>query len=176
MSDLDSEFCGFNSHLPHQPLIELVKTSVSFAQLINKLGLKQAGGTHSNLKRKLTKLGIDFSHFTGKSSIRGRVPSNKRKYTEILVLRYVGYRQPTLRLRRALIESGVEYICSLCFQPPIWNGKPLTLEVDHINNNWLDDRKSNLRFLCGHCHSQQLHKNNKGKTGVLGLVRNYTPK
>ncbi|AGL14805.1 helix-turn-helix domain-containing protein [Actinoplanes sp. N902-109] len=35
-----------------------------------------------------------------------------------------------------------------------WNGKPITLQIDHINGRFLDCRAENLRFLCPNCHSQ----------------------
>ncbi len=34
------------------------------------------------------------------------------------------------------------------------NGRPLQLELDHINANVRDGRPKNLRFLCPNCHSQ----------------------
>lgn len=40
----------------------------------------------------------------------------------------------------------------------MWNrsalaGKALTLEIDHINGDWSDDRAENLRLLCPNCHA-----------------------
>lgn len=35
-----------------------------------------------------------------------------------------------------------------------WNGKPIKLELDHINGVNHDNRLENLRLLCPNCHSQ----------------------
>lgn len=131
----------------------LVKDSVSFREVLIKLGRKPAGGSQSHLKRVIEKFGIDTSHFLGQKA--GKIKTlPKRKPEEILILRESGERARSSQLRRALIASGVEYKCSKCGQLPEWLGNPLTLDVDHINENWLDDRKENLRFLCPNCHSQ----------------------
>lgn len=44
--------------------------------------------------------------------------------------------------------------CEECGQLPIWNGKPLTLQIDHIDGNSDNNTLSNVRILCPHCHSQ----------------------
>ena len=44
--------------------------------------------------------------------------------------------------------------CQFHTQPLVWNGKPVLLELDHVNGNSLDNHAKNLRYLCPNCHRQ----------------------
>lgn len=137
----------------------IVKESYSLADVIRKLGLKHAGGTYSHIGRVIDKWKIDKSHFRGKGNNCGSQHKGnsfqKRPKEEILVIRTDGLREKSRNLTRALLESSVKYQCENCSIENYWNNKPLILEVDHRNNNWLDNRIENLRFLCPNCHSQE---------------------
>lgn len=59
-------------------------------------------------------------------------------------------------IRRRFIQLAiVEYKCSECPIVDEYNGKPITLQLDHINGVCNDHRLANLRWLCPNCHSQQ---------------------
>jgi hypothetical protein len=143
-----------NQKYTKEVLRNLVSESTSVSDVMRKLGIKRSGGSHSHITRRLKYFGIDISHFTGKTLSKGRPSRKKKSPDQILILNTTGNREDTIRLRRSLIEIGVEYVCSLCKIPPIWNNKELRLHVDHVNKNWSDNRKENLRFLCPNCHSQ----------------------
>lgn len=135
-------------------LEEAVRKSISTAGVLRLLGLRPSGGTHDYIKKRIFLFKIDVSHFLGQGYARGKTSPLKKKWSDVLIKRISGTREKAVVLRRALIESGREYICELCGLKPFWNGKELRLHIDHKSTNWLDDTSENLRFVCPNCHSQ----------------------
>jgi hypothetical protein len=145
-------------------LQDAVSNSKSIMGVLRFLGLKQAGGTHSHISALVSKYEIDISHFTGRAWNQGKPAFNRRTTESILVLMEEGSsKEKTHLLRRALVDVGVPLRCSLCGLEGEWNSMPITLEIDHINGNWLDNQINNLRFLCPNCHSQQSTSNMPNK-------------
>lgn len=57
-------------------------------------------------------------------------------------------------LKNRLIKEGLkENCCELCGVVE-WLGRPLNMELHHVNGDGADNRLKNLQLLCGNCHSQ----------------------
>ena len=164
------------SRYTKEQLEPLVKKSFSVAEVLRKLGRKQAGGVSTNLSKRIKSLGIDTSHFLGRARNQGvNHKGNKKQWDQVLVPSDKDRRTPAYRLRRALLESGRPYICEVCGMEPKWNGKELRFQVDHKNGNWDDNRPDNLQFICPNCHTQTTnYSGSKGKTSITGYSNNAT--
>jgi Zn finger protein HypA/HybF involved in hydrogenase expression len=142
-------------------LAEAVASSPSLSHALRKLGLSPNGGTHGHYTKRVKEAGISTEHFLPNRNTYG-IRRDKLKPSEILVRRESGSnRTHRSYLLRALLELGVEYKCVSCNSASVWNGKPLTLEIDHIDGNRNNNQKNNLRFLCPNCHSQTETFSNK---------------
>jgi predicted RNA-binding Zn-ribbon protein involved in translation (DUF1610 family) len=144
-----------SSKYTREVLAEAVEASASIAAVLRYLGVPWSGGMHAHISRRIKHFGLDTGHFTGQAHRRGFISADRLPPERILVLRPAGAgrAKPTM-LRRALVEVGIPYRCANCGIPGTWQGKPLILQVDHVDGNYLDCRPANVRFLCPNCHSQ----------------------
>ncbi|MBO1415829.1 HNH endonuclease signature motif containing protein [Streptomyces sp. FH025] len=149
-----SHFRPTGSVYTRELLQEAVSVSHSVAGVVRYLGQRQAGGTQAHIGRRIKALGIDTSHFNGQAHARGRRLPTRIPAEQLLVQRPWGAKRiPGSRIRSALAELGRPELCEDCGTGPEWRGRPMTLEVDHINGDWSDNRPDNLRLLCPNCHA-----------------------
>ena len=66
----------------------------------------------------------------------------------------------TDRSRRKCLVRKNGHQCSIC-KLTEWIGNPIPLELDHIDGNHTNNKRSNVRLICPNCHAQT--DNYKGK-------------
>lgn len=143
---------GTSRKYTREILEPLVAQSTSVAGVLRLLGLMQNGGAHAHISRSIKKFGLDTSHF-----VRFQNGAHQLRHTpeQILIRRPSGSNRPKRALLlRALSEVGMAYVCAWCGLDGTWRGLPLTLEIDHIDGDFHNNRVENLRFLCPNCHRQ----------------------
>ncbi|CAL9474366.1 hypothetical protein SUDANB15_02890 [Streptomyces sp. enrichment culture] len=149
-----SHFTHRRVPIPEARLRELVRTSTSHADVMRGLGLEVNDTNHRRVRRAAARLGLDTSHFRRRSWGRSERPAPAPVAHRVLVVLpdHAGRTNRT-QLHRALTELGVAYACERCGNTGEWLGQPMTLQIDHVNGDWRDNRRENLRYLCPNCHS-----------------------
>ncbi|MFI5796068.1 HNH endonuclease signature motif containing protein [Streptomyces sp. NPDC051677] len=140
--------------VPEDELRSLVRTSTSYAEVMRGLGMNVNDTNHRRVRRTASRLGLDTSHFKRRSWGRPERPAPLPIAQRVLVVlpKHAG-RTNRDRLHQALTEIGVPYACAECGNPGEWRGRPITLQIDHVNGDWRDNREKNLRYLCPNCHA-----------------------
>ena len=126
--------------------INIVNSSESYKECLQKLGYNSSSNDVVKiLKNRINKLGIDISHFRSK-------PFKRRTFETVFCM---GSTADGSTLRDWYKKGKYSrYICAICGQEPMWQGKPMPLILDHINGYNKDNRLENLRWVCGHCNLQ----------------------
>ena len=136
-----------------EQFVELIKNSTNISEVLFKLGYSVKGNSwgFSQVRRRMDDLNINMSEFKGKSTVAER---NKQTSLTAEMLFKENCKHNRNCLRRFIIKNNIlPYKCAICGALE-WNGKTLSLELDHINGINDDNRLENLRFLCPNCHSQ----------------------
>lgn len=139
--------------LTDEQFVNLLKNSTTISEVLFKLGYTVKGNSwgYSQVKQRMTDLNLDFSIFKGKESIY-KSTAVKAVTPEMVLKDNCKHTRSVLR-RCILKHNLLPYKCDICGITE-WNGKTLSLELDHINGKNNDNRLENLRFLCPNCHSQ----------------------
>ena len=139
--------------LSDEQFVELLKKSSTISEVLFKLGytVKRNSWGYSQVKSRMDDLNLDYSIFKGKSAVIKITKLNNVRKEDILK---ENCKHQRTVLRRYIIKNNlIPYKCAICGCTE-WQGKTLSLELDHINGINNDNRLENLRFLCPNCHSQ----------------------
>lgn len=139
-----------------EQFIQAWLSSKTVGEVARKLGCNHSGGGHVVLRAAALELNLSADHMIDYGLNTGPGYNHVRfiPLSQILIARstYSNIARLKIRLlRQGLLEAkcyGQD--CGITH----WRGKPISLQLDHINGNNLDHRIENLRLLCPNCHSQ----------------------
>jgi len=129
-----------------------IQQSHSIAETCRHLGIKPSGGNYRIVHNAIKKYSLDTNHFTGQGWNTGLKfkPFEEKPIDKILV---ADSSFQSFKLKRRLLQEGLKkHICEQCGLIG-WQGKPIPLELHHINGNNRDNRIENLVLLCPNCHA-----------------------
>lgn len=129
-----------------------VQQSTSLRQVLKHVGLKEAGGNYSIIKRRIVEWDIDITHFSGKGWNKGlQFQPNPKRLMEQILIRNSTFQSH--KLRKRLIEEG--YFKAMCYrcEATEWMGQPIPLELEHIDGDRSNNQLENLTLLCPNCHA-----------------------
>lgn len=127
-----------------------VNKCFSMSDVLVEFGYSKTSGTMTKVFKEVFKeKGIDTTHFKR----YGKSEGSPIPLSDILVCNSTYTNMSKLK-ERLLREGLLEYKCELCGNQGFWQGKSLTLQLDHKDGNHFNNELSNLRLLCPNCHTQ----------------------
>jgi hypothetical protein len=135
-------------------LAPIVNSSLTISEVLEKLNLRKAGGNFSVIKKYIKKYELNISHFdVHNKKIHGLVLRNTRKISLSLIL-VENSTYGRTSLKRRLYDEGLKSRnCEKCGQGEEWQGKKMSLILDHKNGIYNDNRIENLQIVCPNCNA-----------------------
>ena len=125
-----------------------IAESVSWSEVLRRLGRRAAGGNHATVKRYAARWDIPTDHFDPHAA--NRVATRPRRPLSEILVENSTYQRGALK-KRLYGEGLKERRCELCGQGEDWRGQRMALILDHINGVGNDNRLENLQIVCPNC-------------------------
>ena len=124
----------------------IVANALCVKDVVRALGYGTVNGANSaTVKKRINEEHLDTSHFKRKAT---------KTYTDAEVFRNNTEASQGVLRKRFKEGQYALYVCAICGQRPVWQDKPLTLILDHIDGNNKNGDLSNLRWVCPNCNQQ----------------------
>jgi len=141
-------------------IVKLLNEKNTYAEILEVLELPRSGGNcYVTLKSNLKKWGVDLTEFEERQkefrAQQSRTQGQKKRINFEDVFMY----NPKCvlsgnNMKQKLYDNNIkEKKCEMCGQNEIWCGKKISLILDHISGNRIDNRVENLRILCPNCNA-----------------------
>lgn len=129
----------------------IVKNSSNFTDVARNLGMSVFCGNRKTIKKYISLYDLNIDHFD-KGLSNFNKSNIKRPLSDVLVVESTYTHTSSLKER--LYKEGLKQrICELCGQGEMWNGKKMSLILDHVNGFSNDNRLENLRIVCPNCNA-----------------------
>lgn len=142
----------------------LVEICSSIRAVLLGLGLQGAGANYRMANIRIKELGLSTEHWTRKGHLRGKNHNWAKKIPlEDVLSGKTKYTACSSKLKGRLFKEG--FLEQRCYECGItdWQGKPISLELEHKDGDSLNNTIENLTILCPNCHSQtNTHRRAKG--------------
>lgn len=161
------------SKYTREQLEKIVLGSRTWKEVCLSLGLHPFTGSQTHIKKVVLKLGIDVSHFVGKSYNKGRSFPKK----DALAYCFYGSSVSSHSLKQRLIRDGYKQAkCEICGTES-WRDETVPLELDHKDSNHWNNEIENLQIICPNCHALETRRRSAEKSYKRRLGKcKYIPK